>query len=79
MPLVVSINTSGQKFGLVYAAWGEYRGKSDLYRDAILELRECLTDSCSHKEILIFCGCTPHSCAADSDATVPGELHNVYY
>ena len=26
VPRVVSINTSGYKFGLVYAAWGRYRG-----------------------------------------------------
>lgn len=28
--------------------------------------------------LLLFCGCTPHSGDADSDATVPGELHSIY-
>lgn len=27
--------------------------------------------------IILFCECTPYSCDAHSDATVPGELPNV--
>jgi glutamate decarboxylase len=43
VPRVVSINTSGHKFGLVYAGlgWVLWRDKSYLHRDLIFELREC--------------------------------------
>ena len=42
VPRVVSINTSGHKFGLVYAGlgWILWRDESYLHRDLIFELRE---------------------------------------
>jgi glutamate decarboxylase len=42
VPRVVSINTSGHKFGLVYAGlgWVLWRDESYLHRDLIFELRE---------------------------------------
>jgi glutamate decarboxylase len=43
---VVSINTSGHKFGLVYAGlgWILWRDESFLHKDLIFELRESLID-----------------------------------
>lgn len=42
VPRVVSINTSGHKFGLVYAGlgWVLWRDESYLHRDLVFELRE---------------------------------------
>jgi len=42
VPRVVSINTSGHKFGLVYAGlgWVLWRDESYLHRDLIFELRK---------------------------------------
>ena len=58
------------------------RGLIVLYQSRYerLEQKYCMCFTfCFQPLIIIFCGCTPHSCDADSDATVPGELHNVDY
>jgi len=47
VPRVVSINTSGHKFGLVYAGlgWVLWRDEKYLHKDLIFELREELFSS----------------------------------